>query len=267
MYRSYSICNLKTSTKPDRRKQMVHSKGKSTKENTLRVEQSRVLGINQHNFDSAQKLSYGDYEQVGERRYKNRRNSDTQENKEKIQKVEEMTRSAFTSAKVLMSTRERSILERIAKLTQRSLEVVLQNCSQETQSFKTTIKCHTWKMLYPNPFTRICAWLSYELFEIDPVQIHQRWYHTILPFRISYGLPQPIIKNENIDEYYARINKVSSVYGAYMPIPYEEILIDTTTIYPLDMLHIDIQINVKGVRFEHSVAAKYRVHPIPKVMQ
>lgn len=176
----------------------------------------------------------------------------------KATQIKQMVRATFNGARASLITQtDREQMDAIAQATMVSIERAIKQEGKVVSAFQTHIKHFGWRDLYPNVLARACVWL-YNKCGLDTVELKQHWYHSILPFKISYLVSGPDYNLEQIDDYYERLKHSGVHYIARLEIPHDEVEVKVVEVEPADaMIHLDMQVSKSGVRFEHSLPDKH----------
>ena len=216
--------------------------------------QSYKETVHLHPLETFEASGFDDTE-PSNRRIQKRRKED-KKNQERIRQIKQMVKQTFNGARVALEAQAaRDEMDAIAHATLRSIERAAATRTHDVQptSFKTTIKHYTLKDLYPSLFTRFAVWAYASVFKLETTEVKQRWYHSVLPFKVTYIVSGPDYQLEDLNDYYERL-KVSGIhYIARLPVAHDEVEVEVVKIDPPDMIHLDLQVSKSNIRFEHSL--------------
>jgi hypothetical protein len=122
---------------------------------------------------------------------------------------------------------------------------------------------HTWKSMYPNRTTRLLV-RAFFIFGGRQRYRLQRWFHTVLPFEITYGVSTEHITDNAVEyealteEDYLKVfddigwlEANRQTYFAELKRPYSELVTDITytPIMPIHTLSVNFSITPDGANF------------------
>lgn len=134
------------------------------------------------------------------------------------------------------------------------LDTIKDNGQIQNHTVESKEICHTWKSMYPKRITRLMVRAFFTFGGRQHYRV-QRWFHTALPFKITYGVSTEHITDEAVDykalteEAYLQIfddigwfEANRQTYFAELKRPYSEVVtsITCTPITPVNVVTVNV---------------------------